>query len=178
MAASLQDSPEGAVALALAGDESAFRWIVERFSADMTQVAFVVCGDHALADDAVALAWRSSGGACGRFGTDSSLRAWLVAIAANEARDLASRQRRRRVREIALEAADPDVPASAVNREAALDLANALARLTPDDRALLALRYIAGLNSFENSRQRPVDRRPARAPAWPDSSIDCERLRR
>jgi RNA polymerase sigma factor (sigma-70 family) len=30
-----------------------------------------------------------------------------------------------------------------------IDLTNALARLSPDDRSLLALRYVAGLNSTE-----------------------------
>ena len=33
-----------------------------------------------------------------------------------------------------------------------LDLRNALNRLSPDDRALLALRYVAGLDSTELSR--------------------------
>ena len=33
-----------------------------------------------------------------------------------------------------------------------LDLANALARLDPDDRALLALRYVAGFDSTELAR--------------------------
>ena len=33
-----------------------------------------------------------------------------------------------------------------------LDLANALARLNPDDRALLALRYVAGFDSTELGR--------------------------
>jgi DNA-directed RNA polymerase specialized sigma24 family protein len=33
-----------------------------------------------------------------------------------------------------------------------LDLVNALATLRPDDRALLALRYVAGFDSFELAR--------------------------
>ena len=42
---------------ALAGDEAAFEWIVETYSTDMAQVCFVVCGDAALAEEAVAAAW-------------------------------------------------------------------------------------------------------------------------
>jgi DNA-directed RNA polymerase specialized sigma24 family protein len=40
-------------------------------------------------------------------------------------------------------------PAGAVGD---LDLTNALARLDPDDRALLALRYVAGFDSTELAR--------------------------
>lgn len=77
------------------------------------------------------------------------MRSWLVAISANEARQLVRKKRRRSLVEIpvgdvALGAA-PDPSA----RTADLDLINALARLSPDDRALLALRYVAGLTSFE-----------------------------
>ena len=42
---------------ALAGEEAAFEWIVETYSADMAHVCFVVCGDSALAEEAVAAAW-------------------------------------------------------------------------------------------------------------------------
>jgi DNA-directed RNA polymerase specialized sigma24 family protein len=38
------------------------------------------------------------------------------------------------------------------SRTADIDLANALARLEPDDRALLALRYVAGFDSSELAR--------------------------
>jgi RNA polymerase sigma factor (sigma-70 family) len=37
-------------------------------------------------------------------------------------------------------------------RVADIDLANALARLDPDDRTLLALRYVAGFDSTELAR--------------------------
>jgi DNA-directed RNA polymerase specialized sigma24 family protein len=42
-----------------------------------------------------------------------------------------------------------DVPSISADRDAHIDLANALARLKPDDRALLALRYVAGFDSNE-----------------------------
>jgi RNA polymerase sigma factor (sigma-70 family) len=62
------------------------------------------------------------------------------------------RRRRRAVVEIAVatheRATAPD-PSTAVGD---IDLARALAGLRPEDRALLALRYVAGLNSFELGR--------------------------
>jgi DNA-directed RNA polymerase specialized sigma24 family protein len=38
------------------------------------------------------------------------------------------------------------------DRDEDIDLAAALARLTADDRALLAMRYVAGFDSFEIAR--------------------------
>jgi RNA polymerase sigma factor (sigma-70 family) len=138
------------VRLALAGDEGAFRRIVETYSADMTQVCFVICGDHALADDAVALSWPVIWRKLGSLRDPASLRPWLVTIAANQARHLAGRRRTAAVREIAID--DAEAATSALDRSAEIDLANALARLAPADRALLALRYVAGLNATELAR--------------------------
>jgi RNA polymerase sigma factor (sigma-70 family) len=74
-----------------------------------------------------------------------------VAIAANEARQLMRRSRRRQVVELDLR--EPDRSAGdSTTWVADMDLRNALARLNPDDRALLALRYVAGVDSFELSR--------------------------
>ena len=83
---------------------------------------------------------------------------WLCSIAANEARQLVRRRSRRTVVEIPVApdgrfTADPDLRAADPGLRAAdLDLANALARLAPEDRGLLALRYVAGLNSTELGR--------------------------
>lgn len=81
----------------------------------------------------------------------ASLRAWLVTIAANEARQLAARERRRSVREVHVEDAEiVDMPSgTSFDRAQEIDLANALNALPPADRALLALRYVAGLNATE-----------------------------
>jgi RNA polymerase sigma factor (sigma-70 family) len=45
-----------------------------------------------------------------------------------------------------------DQPAHSRDRDSEIDLKNALARLSPDDRALLALRYVAGFDSNELAR--------------------------
>ncbi len=45
-----------------------------------------------------------------------------------------------------------DQPVAIHDHNADIDLANALAGLDPDDRALLALRYVAGFDSNELAR--------------------------
>jgi hypothetical protein len=75
-----------------------------------------------------------------------------VSVAANEARLLVRRRSRRSVVELAVAADGAATWPDLAGRAADLDLANTLARLAPDDRALLALRCVAGLNSTELGR--------------------------
>lgn len=141
------------VARVVAGEESAFAHMVAEYSPAMTQVCFVVCGDDSLADDAVAAAWSIVWRRIRSLRDPEQLRPWLIAIAANEARQLARARRRRWVREISMPAEDPSMPGvGSWDRSAHVDLAGALARLSPDDRQLIALRYIAGFNSTELAR--------------------------
>src|SRR5687768_13867660 len=85
---------------ALTGDEAAFEWIVEKYSADMAQVCFVVCGEQALAEEAVAAAWPLAWRRLDTLRETERLRSWLISIAANQARQIARSRRRRAVREI------------------------------------------------------------------------------
>jgi len=151
LAAPIDDSLAAAVGLAAAGDETAFARIIQAHHDDMTRVCFVICGDLDIADEAVQAAWPIIWRKLGSLRDPDRLRPWLVTIAANEARQLIRRRRRRTVVELALaDAATPGVdPAGRVGD---LDLTNALARLDPDDRALLALRYVAGFDSTELGR--------------------------
>jgi len=146
-----EDVLAGAVALAAAGDEVAFATIVRAHHDDMTRVAFLVCGDLDLADEAVQTAWTIAWRRLGSLRDRSRLRPWLVSVAANEARQVVRRRRRRSVVELAM-----PVPAAPgldpAGRVTDIDLVNALARLEPDDRALLALRYVAGFDSTELAR--------------------------
>jgi RNA polymerase sigma factor (sigma-70 family) len=146
-----EDKLVGAVALAAAGDEAAFATIVRAHHDDMTRVCFVICGDLDVADEAVQAAWPIVWRKLGSLREPDRLRPWLVSIAANEARQLVRRRRRRTVVELSLtDGATPGTdPAGHVED---LDLTNALARLDPDDRVLLALRYVAGFDSTELAR--------------------------
>jgi RNA polymerase sigma-70 factor (ECF subfamily) len=140
----------GAVALAVAGDEAAFTRIIRAHHDDMTRVSFLVCGDLDLADEAVQAAWLIAWRKLGSLRDASRLRSWLVSIAANEARQLVRKRRRAAVVEVPVDAIDGDRdPAGHVHD---VDLANALARLDPDDRRLVALRYVAGFDSTELAR--------------------------
>jgi RNA polymerase sigma-70 factor (ECF subfamily) len=116
-------------------------------------VSFVVCGDADLADEAVAAAWLIAWRKLGDLREPDRLRPWLVSIAANEARQAVRRRRRHGVVELAVADADAAVASGdPAARATDIDLINALARLDPDDRALLALRYVAGFDSTELAR--------------------------
>jgi len=145
----LEDSLDAAVAQAIAGDEVAFARIVRAHHGDMTRVCFVICGDLDLADEAVGAAWPIVWRKLGTLKDPARLRPWLVSVAANEARQLLRRRRRRTVVELSMGDARGEGSLDPAGRTADIDLANALARLDPDDRALLAFRYVAGLNSTE-----------------------------
>ena len=147
------DSLAKAVGLAAAGDESAFARIVAAHHDDMARVCFVICGDLDVADEAVQAAWLIAWHKLGSLRDPGRLRSWLVSVAANEARQLVRGRRRRTVMELAVgDKATPGVDPALRVRDLDLDLTNALARLDPDDRALLALRYVAGFDSTELAR--------------------------
>src|SRR6185503_12136043 len=141
------------VASAASGDEYAFARIVAAHHDDMARVAYVVCRDVDLAQEAVQEAWSVAWRQLPKLREPERLRSWLVAIAANEARQLLRGNRRRVVRELAFEPTTSNVVGlDQAGIASALDLRNALNRLSPDDRALLGLRYVAGLDSTELSR--------------------------
>jgi RNA polymerase sigma-70 factor (ECF subfamily) len=140
------------LASAAAGDEVAFRHIIAKHHEDMRRVAAYVTGSQALAEEATQAAWLIAWRKIGNVRDEAHLRPWLVSVAANEARRIMRRRRRRAEFETAAEApSDPGGidPATGV---AAIDLDAAMARLDPDDRALLAMRYVAGFDSNELAR--------------------------
>jgi RNA polymerase sigma factor (sigma-70 family) len=138
-----------AIAQAIAGDEAAFARIIATYHADLMRVAFVVCGDRELAGDAVEAAWTIAWRRLGTLRDPERLRPWLVAVAANEARQAIRREHRRAVNELRVEAPRQPFahdPAAVIDR---IDLVNALACLDAADRALLAMRYVVGLDATE-----------------------------
>ena len=137
------------IRLAAAGDTVAFARIVAAFHGDMTRVAYVVSGgDQDIADDAVQAAWSIAWRKLGSLRDPDRLKPWLVSVAANEARQACRRQRRRAVVEIDVDTQD-GYARDPADRAEVLDLEHALRHLSPDERALLALRYEAGLDSSE-----------------------------
>ncbi|MCU0477807.1 MAG: sigma-70 family RNA polymerase sigma factor [Chloroflexi bacterium] len=146
--AELASTPGALVARAAGGDRVAFARIVEAHHGDMARVAYVVSGDAQLAEDAVQAAWSIAWRKLRSLRDPERLRPWLMSVAANEARQMVRRKRRIAVAEIdvaSLAASVPD-PSDAIDR---LDLVNAISHLKPEDRALLALRYVVELESGE-----------------------------
>lgn len=148
------DTPaaDATVRLAATGDTDAFARLVERHHASMAKVAYAVCGDAESARDATQAAWTIAWRRLHTLRDHGQVRAWLVAIAANEARQMVRKRGRAIVVDISetLDAAPGGDPADRID---AVDLARALAGLKPDDRAVLALRFVAGLDSTEIAAQ-------------------------
>jgi RNA polymerase sigma-70 factor (ECF subfamily) len=138
------------VELAADGDDAAFGRLVAVHYDDMARVAYVITGDRSLAEDAVQSAWVRAWTRLRTVRDPARVRAWLLTIAANEARQVARRQRRVLVIELdvgaEIEAAPRTDPAVGIDR---IDLVRVLDGLSPDDRALLALRYVAGVDAPE-----------------------------
>lgn len=129
------------IELAASGDHAAFGALVATHHADLLRVCYVILGDASLAEDAAQSAWIKAWRKLGQLREPDNARPWLVAVAANEARQLARRRR-----------PDSPRPPEEYGAEAdpgLTDLAVALKHLSPDERRLLALRYITEMTSDE-----------------------------
>jgi RNA polymerase sigma factor (sigma-70 family) len=140
------------VADAAAGDADALARIVGAHHDDMARICYVICGDQDLAQDAVQAAWPIAWRKLGSLREPERLRPWLMAVAANEARQILRRQRRHQV--VQIEVADVGSPhGDPAARTTLTDLAVALRGLSPEDRTLLALRHVAGFDSTAIGRE-------------------------
>ena len=92
--------PDPTVRLAADGDQAAFANLVAEHHASMVRVAHAITGDGEAAADAVQIAWSIAWRRLGSLRDHRTIRAWLVAIAANEARKGRRRQRGRPVMDI------------------------------------------------------------------------------
>ncbi len=109
------------------------------------------------------IAWRRMG----------SLRPWLVSVAVNEARQMVRRRRRHEV--VSIDQPGLDLPGlDPTLRTELIDLATSLRGLSADERALLALRYVAGLMRPRSDAVWACPR-PGSAAGSPDCSPVCER---
>lgn len=131
---------------AASGDELALARLIEVHHSPMVRAAFVVTGDAVTAREAAQNAWSIAYARLATVRDPARIREWLVAIAVNEARQMARRSQRRRVREIPMDGEDRGAgdPADDIDL---VDLERALGGLSHDDRRLLALRYVADLDS-------------------------------
>jgi RNA polymerase sigma-70 factor (ECF subfamily) len=145
------------VARARAGDLDAYERLVARHTASAHRTAVLLgAGDDA--DDMVQEAFVKAFGRLRLYRADAPFRGWLLAIVANETRNL-HRSRRRRdglAMRVALRedphATGPDAPAeSALAAERRGALVDALRRLDGRDRDVLACRFLLDLSEAETA---------------------------
>jgi RNA polymerase sigma factor (sigma-70 family) len=126
----------------------AFARIVATHHGEMIRLAYVVCGDWDTADDAAQAALWSAWRKLPSLHDPGRLRPWLLKVTLNEARQLLRKRRRHAVVQLSavLDGGPGLDPSEDIGQ---VDLANALAHLNAEDRALVALRYVADPDSAE-----------------------------
>ena len=138
-----------AIASAAAGDELAFRRLIAEHQEDMRRVCSYVTGESEIAEEATQAAWAIAWKRIGTVRDPSGLRPWLISVAVNEAKQLLRKRHRRAQVEVVFDGASEPGGIDPATGVAGIDLRAAMARLDPDDRALLAMRYGAGFDSNE-----------------------------
>ncbi len=141
----------GIVESAAGGDAVAFGRIVVAYDDEMYRICMVVGRDPVIAADAVQSAWSIAWRKLGTLRQPERLRPWLVSVAVNEVKKLLKQQRRRSGTEVPLDGMEEAGGVNPATGIASLDLRAALECLDPDDRALLAMRYLGGFSATELS---------------------------
>jgi RNA polymerase sigma-70 factor, ECF subfamily len=122
-----------------------FGELVERHHADLLRLAFAMSGDRHLAEDAVQACWQEAWRSRDEVRDRDNIRGWLFTVTANKVR---RQMRRQRLGEVLIgRIRSPRTIAEVGERN--LDLAQAMHRLAPSDRQLLAMRFALGLTSEE-----------------------------
>ena len=140
--------PATILSSAAGGDTLALARIVSAYHEDLVRLCYVISGDTQLTQEAVQSAWSIAWRKLDTVREPDRLRSWLMAIAANETRQLLRKRRRQQIVEVDVievgsELADP------ASRTGALDLRRALDQLSAEDRTLLAMRHLGGFDSGE-----------------------------
>ncbi|MFF5290157.1 RNA polymerase sigma factor [Paractinoplanes globisporus] len=144
-----------AVARARAGDLDAYEVLVAQYTAPAHRAA-VLLGAGAEADDVVQEALVKAYRQLSKYRGESGFKAWLLAIVANETRNL-HRSRGRRDGLVLRAAAKeeptlaPDPAESAMANERRQHLVNQLRRLDRRDREVLVCRYLLDLSEAETA---------------------------
>jgi RNA polymerase sigma-70 factor, ECF subfamily len=135
------------VEAARGGDQEAFACIVERFQKPIYSLAYRMLGNARDAEDAAQETFLRAYRALGAYDSHRPLSTWLLAVAAHLCID---RLRRRRLREVSLDALPPwrwgaapatDPQRSVEEAERADEIAQILATLPEDYRLVVVLRY-------------------------------------
>lgn len=127
---------------------AAFEELVVRYHLDLVRLAYAMCGDRSMAEDAAQACWQAAWRSRTEIRDPERIQSWLFTVTANEVRRQLRRQGLARVlhgRLTAPPSYDPDPRFS--------DLARALSKLDLRDRRLIALKYGLGQTSDEIGRQ-------------------------
>ena len=147
------------VAAARAGDEEAFRRLVERHSRNVFRLAFRMTGNEHDAEDAVQDAFIKAYRRLDQFESRANFGTWLHRIAANCSYDLLRSRQRRSETPLEAEADESDartLPSRepspdrlALSADVRMRVERAMARLSPLERAAFVLRHHQGLSIRE-----------------------------
>ncbi|HLN64771.1 MAG TPA: sigma-70 family RNA polymerase sigma factor [Symbiobacteriaceae bacterium] len=144
---------QGTLAAAQAGDQDAFRALVEPYLPGAYRTTLLILLDRELARDAVQEALVRAYASLGHFRTDAPFRPWFSRIVVNEARRLWRRERRQPtlLEELPdLTSPGEDSPEALLPaQESRESLWQALAELDDLHRTVLVLRYYQGLSESE-----------------------------
>jgi RNA polymerase sigma-70 factor (ECF subfamily) len=154
-----------AVAKARAGDEEAFRLLVERHSRALFKMAYRMTGNEQDAEDVVQDAFLKAYRSLDRFEDRSQVGSWLYRIAANCAFDVLRRRQRRDSRVESLDAEDvlepeahgPGPDRLALGGDVRRHVEAALERMSPRERAAFVLRHFEGRSVKEIEAALGID---------------------
>jgi RNA polymerase sigma-70 factor (ECF subfamily) len=146
------DSEADLIAQAQTGDRSAFGELVRRHQAGVVNVAYRLCGDVQLAEDAAQEAFIRAWLNLASYRPTSPLRNWLYRIAVNAALDALRRPPEASLdegRAIMASEAHREPEAAYIRQERAQRVQKALLSLTPPNRAVVVLREYEELSYRE-----------------------------
>jgi RNA polymerase sigma factor (sigma-70 family) len=145
------------VARARTGDRSAYGELVRRHQSAALRLAAAICGSAEEARDIVQDALVKGYRSLDRYRSEAPVRAWLLRIVANDAKNAVRARGRRHGRERRFESlrqgaggADP-VGEHVVDADEVERLLALLGRLGERDRTVLACRFVAGLSEPETA---------------------------
>lgn len=142
------------VAKAKGGDAEAYAILVGLHQDALFRAAYLFTGDTDDAKDVVQDALLKTFRSLGKLGKSQSLRAWMLRIVVNEAKNSNRRESRRRNRELTTlrseENRSSSTPEALVLRsEQHASLVQALHRLPEDDQTIVLMRYVLELTESE-----------------------------
>ena len=136
------------LARARAGDAQAFTRLVEAYQTPIYNLCYRMLGEAGEAEDAAQEAFLRAYTRLSRYDPQRSFKTWLFSIASHHCID---RLRKRRFAWLSLDEPPPAHPAlrdrepepetAVVQREREAQISQLLARLPPDDRAVVVMRY-------------------------------------